>query len=98
MAVYPGDRADLSCSFSFIWRAGAGLDRQPRHPAAIRIRSGRPEPGWFIRLLACSDGALAGPKRFCDSGRLLGGGGADGAGGLSRPATVELGFSLCATS
>src|SRR5580700_5693751 len=94
MAVPAGDRPDLSYRLCFIWRAGVGTDRQPRHLAASRIRRRGPEPAWVCQLFAGSDGVLAGPKRLCDSGRLLGGGRAVAASDPGRHSAVEPAFPV----
>src|SRR5208282_4831998 len=98
MVVSTSHGTDLSYCLCFIWRAGVGVNRQPRDSAAIRIRRRRPEPARLGKLLAGSDGVLAGPKRFHHSSRMLGRGGAVAAPDFRRPAAFEFVFSLCALS
>src|SRR5271155_3331919 len=98
MAVSKSDGTDLSYRLCFIRRAGVGIDRQSRNPAAIRIRRRRQRPAWCGALLAISDGVLVQPERFRDPGRMLGGRDAFTAADIRHHAARQLATSLCAIS
>src|SRR5580692_2390415 len=94
LAVSKSDGTDLSHSLCFIWCAGAGIDRQSRNPAAIRIRRRRQRTARPGALLAVSDGVLAEPERFRDSGHKLGGCDAVAAAHIRHHAARQLATSL----
>src|SRR5271170_7449711 len=98
MAVSKSDGTDLSYRLCFIRRAGVGIDRQSRNPAAIRIRRRRQRPARPGALLAISDGVPAKPERFRDSGHMLGGCDAVAAADIRHPTARQLATSLSALS